>query len=65
MHHEKSFEKPARLDLIATTSEICLTILNKEMGGIISSSRLPISEIFSNLNPENLKFDIIAPVYLM
>lgn len=50
---------------IFDVKDIFITILDRQRNKKISQNKIPIMEIFSGLNPENLKFQIIPPVYLI
>jgi hypothetical protein len=45
--------------------DIFITVKDRQRNKKISQNKIPIMEIFSGLNPENLKFQIIPPVYLI
>ena len=68
---EKSFEKIARVQLdnlydkSTDIKDISIHIRNLKTNDKIAKHRQPIYEIFYSINPENLKQQIIPPIYLI
>lgn len=65
---EKSYNKVAQLSLSNTKGlelkDLYISIINKTLNKKISQTRVSLLDVFAGLNPENLKVQIVPPVYL-
>lgn len=65
---EKSYNKIAQLGLSNTKGlelkDLYISIIDKTLNKKISHTRVSLLDVFAGLNPENLKVQIVPPVYL-